>query len=68
MTLKNKRKKAETWLIKNKRFINYSGIERKINAPKGMVQQFAKYGKPISDKYIESLYDLINNMTKFTIK
>jgi len=68
MTVKNKRKKIENWLVKNKKTINITGFEKSINAPKGLIQKFIKYDVPINDKHIDAIYDSIHSHTRFSIR
>ncbi|WP_062057540.1 hypothetical protein [Aquimarina longa] len=35
-----KRKRVENFLKKNKPFLNITGLERKVNLPKGSIQKF----------------------------
>lgn len=66
--LKNNRKRVEKWLISNQRFINITGIEKEISAPKGLVQKFIKYDKKINDKWIDPLHGVIKKITSFSLR
>ena len=60
--LANKRRRVEGWLLKNHTLINFTAIEKQIDAPKGLVQKFVKYNKKINDKWIEPLYIVIRDI------
>lgn len=66
--LANDRKRVERWLMKNQRFINITGIEKEISAPKGLVQKFIKYDKRINDKWITPLHGVIKEITSLSLK
>lgn len=66
--LANDRKRVERWLMKNQRFINITGIEKEITAPKGLVQKFIKYDKRINDKWIAPLHGVIKEITSLNLK
>ena len=46
------RKRVERWLLRNKDYINMTGIEKDIGAPKGLIQKFIKYGVKIKDPWV----------------
>ncbi|MBQ4820485.1 hypothetical protein [Aquimarina sp. MMG016] len=62
------RKRVERWLLKNQKFINITGIEKEITAPKGLVQKFIKYDKKINDKWIDPLHTVIKEISSFKLK
>ncbi|MDY8134244.1 hypothetical protein [Aquimarina sp. 2201CG5-10] len=64
----NNRKRLERWLIENQRFINITGIEKEISAPKGLLQKFIKYDKKINDKWIDPLHTVVKEITTFRLK
>ncbi|UZO79736.1 hypothetical protein NBT05_12335 [Aquimarina sp. ERC-38] len=64
MTKQTKRMKIESWLLTNYELINKQALDRKIDAPKGTVQKFIKYGKRINDERIRKLYKVIYELTK----
>lgn len=66
--LRKKRNKVENWLKKNQRFINFTGIEKEISAPKGLVQKFIKYDKRVNDKWIEPLHGVVKEITSLKLK
>ncbi|UZO80574.1 hypothetical protein NBT05_16710 [Aquimarina sp. ERC-38] len=66
--LAKSRKKVEKWLISNKRFINITGIEKDISAPKGLIQKYIKYDKKINDKWIEPIHGVIKKITSFSVR
>jgi len=66
--LLKERKRVERWLIKNQNFINITGIEKQITAPKGLVQKFIKYDKKINDKWINPLHGVLKEISSFSIK
>jgi len=66
--LASDRKRVERWLMKNQRFINITGIEKEITAPKGLVQKFIKYDKKINDKWIPPLHGVIKDITSLNLK
>jgi len=67
-TLQKTRKRVEKWLIKNQNFINITGIEKEISAPKGLVQKFIKYDKRINDKWINPLHDVLKSIATFSLR
>lgn len=66
--LDKKRKRVEKWLIDNKAFINITGIEKDMSAPKGLIQKYIKYDKKINDKWIEPIHDVIKKITSFSLR
>ncbi|GAA0725411.1 hypothetical protein [Aquimarina litoralis] len=66
--LKKNRKRVEKWLISNQKFINITGIEKEISAPKGLVQKFIKYDKKINDKWIEPLHGVLKKISTFSLR
>lgn len=66
--LEKSRKRVEKWLMSNKAFINITGIEKQISAPKGLVQKFIKYDKKINDKWIEPLHGVIKEISSFSLR
>ncbi len=64
--IKGYRKRVEKWLVNNAQFINMSGLEREIKAPKGLVQKFLKYDVPIKDEWIISLHNVLKHLTSFS--
>ncbi|GAA4112008.1 hypothetical protein GCM10022393_10150 [Aquimarina addita] len=66
--LEKSRKRVEKWLMNNKAFINITGIEKHISAPKGLVQKFIKYDKKINDKWIEPLHGVIKEISSFSLR
>lgn len=66
--LKKNRKRVEKWLINNQKFINITGIEKEISAPKGLVQKFIKYDKKINDKWIEPLHGVLKKISTFSLR
>ncbi len=67
-TLEKNRKRVEKWLLSNQRFINITGIEKEISAPKGLVQKFIKYDKKINDKWINPLHEVVKEITSFSLR
>ncbi len=67
-TLSKNRKRVEKWLINNQRFINITGIEKEISAPKGLVQKYIKYDKKINDKWINPLHGIIKKITSLSLR
>jgi hypothetical protein len=61
----NNRKRVEKWLTNNQRFINITGFEREIKAPKGVVQKFLKYGTELSEKHVDPLHEIIKGVISF---
>ncbi len=66
--LSKNRKRVEKWLLNNQRFINITGIEKEISAPKGLVQKFIKYDKKINDKWINPLHDVVKKITSLSLR
>ncbi|MHA7058382.1 hypothetical protein ACWGOQ_0014255 [Aquimarina sp. M1] len=66
--LKKNRKRVEKWLISNQKFINITGIEKEISAPKGLVQKFIKYDKKINDKWINPLHEVLKRIATFSLR
>ncbi|WP_378177507.1 hypothetical protein [Aquimarina sp. SS2-1] len=66
--LQKNRKRVEKWLISNQKFINITGIEKEISAPKGLVQKFIKYDKKINDKWINPLHDVLKRIATFSLR
>ncbi len=66
--LQKNRKRVEKWLISNQKFINITGIEKEISAPKGLVQKFIKYDKKINDKWIDPLHEVLKRITVFSLR
>ncbi|MDH7444602.1 hypothetical protein [Aquimarina sp. 2201CG14-23] len=66
--LQKNRKRVEKWLINNQKFINITGIEKEISAPKGLVQKFIKYDKKINDKWINPLHGVIKGIATFSLR
>ncbi|MBW1296819.1 hypothetical protein [Aquimarina litoralis] len=66
--LQKNRKRVEKWLISNQKFINITGIEKEISAPKGLVQKFIKYDKKINDKWIEPLHGVLKRISTFSLR
>ncbi|KAA1246731.1 hypothetical protein [Aquimarina sp. RZ0] len=66
--LEKNRKRVEKWLMSNQRFINITGIEKEISAPKGLVQKFIKYDKKINDKWINPLHGVIKVISSFSLR
>lgn len=51
----SKREKVESWMLKNKKFLNVKAIENDIEVPRGTVQKFLKYGRKLNTKRINAL-------------
>ncbi|WP_299213528.1 hypothetical protein [uncultured Aquimarina sp.] len=66
--LQKNRKRVEKWLISNQNFINITGIEKEISAPKGLVQKFIKYDKKINDKWINPLHEVLKRIATFSLR
>jgi len=66
--LQKNRKRVEKWLINNQKFINITGIEKEISAPKGLVQKFIKYDKKINDKWINPLHEVLKRIAAFSLR
>ncbi|AXT56295.1 hypothetical protein J8L88_12140 [Aquimarina sp. MMG015] len=66
--LQKNRKRVEKWLINNQNFINITGIEKEISAPKGLVQKFIKYDKKINDKWINPLHEVLKRIATFSLR
>ncbi|MFD2565191.1 hypothetical protein [Aquimarina rubra] len=66
--LQKNRKRVEKWLISNQKFINITGIEKEISAPKGLVQKFIKYDKKINDKWINPLHEVLKRIATFSLR
>ena len=66
--LAKSRKRVERWLMNNQRFINITGIEKEISAPKGLIQKYIKYDKKINDKWIDPIHGVIKNITSFSLR
>ena len=66
--LSKNRKRVEKWLLSNQRFINITGIEKEISAPKGLVQKFIKYDKKINDKWIDPLHGVVKKITTLSLR
>lgn len=66
--LSKSRKRVERWLMNNKKFINITGIEKEISAPKGLIQKYIKYDKKINDKWIEPIHGVIKKITSFSLR
>ena len=66
--LQKNRKRVEKWLINNQNFINITGIEKEISAPKGLVQKFIKYDKKINDKWINPLHGVLKRIAAFSLR
>ncbi|WP_299257542.1 hypothetical protein [uncultured Aquimarina sp.] len=66
--LQKNRKRVEKWLISNQDFINITGIEKEISAPKGLVQKFIKYDKKINDKWINPLHEVLKRIATFSLR
>jgi len=66
--LQKNRKRVEKWLINNQKFINITGIEKEISAPKGLIQKFIKYDKKINDKWINPIHGVLKRVTNFSLR
>lgn len=68
MKEKIKRKKVEKWLKENECYINITGIEKSLKAPKGLIQKWIKYNKKMNDKWIDPIDSQIKKITSYTIR
>ena len=57
------RKRVERWLLTNKDFINMTGIEKEIGAPKGLIQKFIKYNVKIKDHWICTIHQKLEEIS-----
>ncbi|GGX19132.1 hypothetical protein GCM10007384_20590 [Aquimarina muelleri] len=57
-----KRNKVEMWLKKNEDILNCSGLDRKLNFPRGTMQKFYKYQRKLNDHRINKINRLIKRV------
>ncbi len=65
--LKNQRRRVEKWLDKNHKYVNITALEREIEAPKGLIQKYVKYDKPMTDRWIAPLHSVMKNFFRFKL-
>lgn len=57
-----KRKRVESWLIENQKILNITGLETKLQFPKGTIHKFIKYERKMTDHRIETIDNMIKNI------
>ncbi|WP_438710273.1 hypothetical protein ACSTS3_14480 [Aquimarina muelleri] len=59
---KTKRQKVELWLLKNKDIINGTGMDKRLDFPRGTIQKFLKYNRSLNVKRIDAIYKFLKEI------